>query len=141
MTARLALLPGPTAALAGPFAAGGIPAGAGPGRAPGWNALRQLVLGRILVASLALPSGLLLRPDVTSRPLTLLALALGAVAGVSIAWTLGRRLARGLRLQTATQLSVDLMLVTWLAAYTGAAPARSSSWSTRLTSTRNERGS
>ena len=67
----------------------------------------------------ARPSGLLLRPDVTSRPLTLLALALGAVAGVSIAWTLGRRLARGLRLQTATQLSVDLMLVTWLAAYTG----------------------
>jgi two-component system sensor histidine kinase PilS (NtrC family) len=119
MTARLALLPGPTAALAGPFTAGGIPAGAGPEHAPGWNALRQLVLGRILVASLALPSGLLLRPDVTSRPLTLLALALGAVAGVSIAWTLGRRLARGLRVQTAAQLGVDLALVTWLAAYTG----------------------
>src|SRR6185436_19480901 len=110
---------GPTAALAGPFAAGGIPAGAGPERALGWNALRQLVLGRILVASLALPSGLLLRPDVTSRPLTLLALALGAVGGVSIAWTLGGRLARGLRAQTAAQLGVDLALVTWLAAYTG----------------------
>jgi two-component system sensor histidine kinase PilS (NtrC family) len=88
-------------------------------RAPGWNALRQLVLGRILVASLALPSGLLLRPDVTPRPLTLLALALGAVAGVSIAWTFGGRLARGLRVQTAAQLGVDLALVTWLAAYTG----------------------
>jgi len=93
--------------------------GAVPERAPGWNALRQLVLGRILVASLALPSGLLLRPDVTSRPLTLLALALGAVGGVSIAWTLGGRLARGLRAQTAAQLGVDLALVTWLAAYTG----------------------
>src|SRR5947207_1727850 len=88
-------------------------------RAPGWNALRQLVLGRILVASLALPSGLLLRPDVTPRPLAVLALALGAVAGVSIAWSFGGRLARGLRVQTAAQLGVDLALVTWLAAYTG----------------------
>ena len=93
--------------------------GSGPERAPGWNALRQLVLGRILVASLALPSGLLLRPDVTSRPLALLALALGAVGGVSIAWTIGGRLALGLRVQTAAQLGVDLALVTWLAAYTG----------------------
>src|SRR5439155_747398 len=54
-------------------------------RGPSWNALRHLVLGRILVASLALPSGLLLRPEVTPKPLSLLALALGAVAGVSIA--------------------------------------------------------
>jgi PAS domain S-box-containing protein len=108
----------PSRWLARLFRAHGAP-GAGPERAPGWNALRQLVLGRILVASLALPSGLLLRPDVTARPLTLLALALGAVGGVSIAWTLGGRLARGLRAQTAAQLGVDLALVTWLAAYTG----------------------
>jgi PAS domain S-box-containing protein len=108
----------PSRWLARLFRAHGAP-GAGPARAPGWNALRQLVLGRILVASLALPSGLLLRPDVTARPLTLLALALGAVGGVSIAWTLGGRLARGLRAQTAAQLGVDLALVTWLAAYTG----------------------
>jgi len=108
----------PSRWLARLFRTHGAP-GAGPERAPGWNALRQLVLGRILVASLALPSGLLLRPDVTSRPLTLLALALGAVGGVSIAWTLGGRLARGLRAQTAAQLGVDLALVTWLAAYTG----------------------
>jgi len=132
MTARPALLPSPTGAVAGgqvsaarghapagTLALGGLPAAGVPERAPGWNALRQLVLGRILVASLALPSGLLLRPDVTSRPLALLALALGAVAGVSIAWSLGGRLARGLRLQTAAQLAVDVTLVTWLAAYTG----------------------
>ena len=105
--------------LGSPFVFASAPAPGGEERAPGWNSLRQLVLGRILVASLALPSGLLLRPDVTSRPLTLLALALGAVAGVSIAWTLGGRLARGLKLQTAAQLGVDLALVTWLAAYTG----------------------
>ena len=129
MTARPALL------SSSPPAGGSAPRGAGslaarllgrriaigpPGeREPGWNALRQLVLGRILVASLALPSGLLLRPDVTARPLSLLAVALAAVAGVSIAWTLAGRVARGLRLQTAAQLGVDLALVTWLSAYTG----------------------
>jgi two-component system sensor histidine kinase PilS (NtrC family) len=105
--------------LTGRLSGAWAPPAEGLQRPPGWNALRQLVLGRILVASLALPSGLLLRPDATSRPLAVLALALGAIAGVSIAWTLGGRLARGLRVQTAAQLGVDLMLVTWLAAYTG----------------------
>ncbi len=100
------------------------PAGAGASTAPvarvaGWSALRQLVLGRVLVASLALPSGLLLRPDVTDRPTALLSLALGAVAGVSVAWALAGRLRRGFGLQTAAQLGVDLALVTWLATYTG----------------------
>ena len=104
---------------AAPDPSGGRPFGGLEPRPPGWNSLRQLVLGRILVASLALPSGLLLRPDVTSRPLSLLALAMGSVAGVSVAWTLGGRLARGLKLQTGAQLGVDLALVTWLAAYTG----------------------
>ncbi len=88
-------------------------------RAPGWDSLRHLVLGRMLVASLALPSGLLLRPDVTERPMALLVLAFGAIAGVSVAWMLGGRLERGWAVQTAAQLGVDLLLVTWLAAYTG----------------------
>ena len=111
MNAPLTVLPSPSRA------AEAWPAPATPARA--WNPLRHLVLGRILVASLALPSGLLLRPDVTSKPLTLLALALAAVAGVSIAWTLAARLASGVRFQTGAQLGVDLALVTWLAAYTG----------------------
>jgi PAS domain S-box-containing protein len=113
---------GPVAAARPPAtqpALGELDTAGEPVRSPGWNALRQLVLGRILVASLALPSGLLLRPDVTSRPLTLLALAFAAVGAVSIAWSLGGRLGRGLRIQTAAQLGVDLVLVTWLAAYTG----------------------
>jgi two-component system sensor histidine kinase PilS (NtrC family) len=93
---------------------------AAPGPRPhGWNSLHQLVLGRVLVASLALPSGLLLRPDVTERPAMLLTIALAAVAGVSMAWSLAVRLGRGLGLQTAAQLAVDLALVTWLSAYTG----------------------
>ena len=96
----------------------GAPLGSG-SRALGWGSLRHLVVGRMLVASLALPSGLLLRPDVTERPVTLLALALAAVGVVSVAWILGCRLGRGLLVQTAAQLGVDLMLVTWLSAYTG----------------------
>lgn len=96
----------------------GAPTGPG-SRALGWGSLRHLVVGRMLVATLALPSGLLLRPDVTDRPVTLLALALAAVAGVSVAWILGCRLGRGLLAQTAAQLGMDLVLVTWLAAYTG----------------------
>ena len=90
-----------------------------PSRLPGWGTLRHLVLGRMIVASLALPSGLLLRPDVIERPMALLALAFGAVAGVSVAWMLGGRLQKGWAVQTAAQLGVDLTLVTWLAAYTG----------------------
>jgi len=109
--------------MAHPLLAPASPAvGPAPGsdpRGPSWNALRHLVLGRILVASLALPSGLLLRPEVTSKPLSLLALAMGAVAGVSIAWSLAGRLARGVHALTGAQLGVDLALVTWLAAYTG----------------------
>lgn len=86
---------------------------------PGAGSLLHLVLGRLLVASLALPAGLLLRPDVTDRPGTLLAVALCAVAGVSAAWVLGIRLGRGLALQTALQVAGDVALITWLAAYTG----------------------
>src|ERR1041384_7161706 len=70
--------------------------------------LPPLVGGRMLVASLALPSGLLLRPDVTDRPVPLLAMALAAVAAVSVAWILGCRLGRGLVVQTGAQLGVDV---------------------------------
>ena len=116
------------AALAAPDPAptsSGAPGGTGGPRAePGaatrpWNPLRGLVLGRILVASLALPSGLLLRPDVTAKPLSLLALALGALAVVSIVWIAAGRFSRWVRFQTGAQLGVDLALVTWLAASTG----------------------
>ncbi|MEQ1834222.1 MAG: ATP-binding protein, partial [Candidatus Eisenbacteria bacterium] len=51
--------------------------------------------------------------------MALLVLAFGAIAGVSVAWMLGGRMERGWAVQTAAQLGVDLMLVTWLAAYTG----------------------
>ncbi len=44
----------------------------------GWSALQHLVLARVLVASLALPVGILLRPGVADHPQPLL---WGAVAG------------------------------------------------------------
>jgi PAS domain S-box-containing protein len=99
-------------------AAAGTRTGSGPPRTR-VASLRQLVLGRVLVASLALPSGLLLRPDVTDQPLQLLALAFSAVAGVSVAWLLAARLGGPVGWRMGTQLGVDLLLVTWLAAYTG----------------------
>ena len=102
-----------------PARAATVPVSPASSRLPGWGTLRHLVLGRMIVASLALPSGLLLRPDVIERPMALLALAFGAVAGVSVAWMLGGRLQKGWAVQTAAQLGVDLALVTWLAAYTG----------------------
>src|SRR5439155_23852319 len=63
--------------------------------------------------------GLLLRPDVTERPVALITLALSSVAALTVAWILGYRLGRGQVIQTAAQLGVQLRLVSWLAAYTG----------------------
>jgi len=88
-------------------------------RAPAWSSLRQLVVARLMVASLALPAGLLLRPEVAQRPVTLLAIALASLAVLSMVWILGCRLRRGAGLQMSLQLGVDLALVTWLSACTG----------------------
>jgi len=77
------------------------------------------VFGRLVVASLALPAGLALRPEVTDRPVWLLTVALASVTAVSVAWCLAAWLGRGTCFQVAAQLAVDLGLVTWLAAYTG----------------------
>ena len=109
MAKALALSPDPaTGAVTGPVS-----------RGLAWSSLRHLVVGRMIVASLALPSGLLLRPDISDRPVTMLTMALAAVAVLSVVWILGCRLGRGLIAQTAAQLGADLALVTWLSAYTG----------------------
>ncbi len=92
----------------------------GPGAGDlGWNALQHLVLGRLLVASLALPFGLLLRPDVTEHPVTLLWLALVVLGVLSAVFALGARLRRWHRAQTHLQLAADLAFITGLAAATG----------------------
>jgi two-component system, NtrC family, sensor histidine kinase PilS len=92
----------------------------GPGAGePGWNSLQHLILGRLLVASLALPFGILLRPEVTAQPVTLLWTALVALGGMSAIFAVAARARRGHALQTHVQLAADLGFITWLAASTG----------------------
>ena len=84
-----------------------------------WSGLRQAVFARLLIASLALPFGILLRPEITPRPVALLWISLAAIAALSAAFALGTRLRRGAKVQTWMQLVADLAFVTWLASYTG----------------------
>jgi PAS domain S-box-containing protein len=86
---------------------------------PGWNSLQHLVLGRLLVASLALPFGILLRPEVSAQPVTLLWTALVALGALSAIFAIAARARRGQGVQTYVQLAVDLVFISWLAAETG----------------------
>jgi len=98
-----------------PFAA----ANAGEPGDQGWTSLQHLVLARVLVASLALPFGILLRPGVTARPLPLLWEAFALTAAIATLSVLAIRWRRGFWWQNAAQLAADLGLVTFLAARTG----------------------
>lgn len=92
----------------------------GPGAGRGWNALQHVVLARLLVASLALPFGILLRPEVTPAPVGLLWTSLVTVGLLSAAFAGLSRWHRGLRVQAAMQLVADAAFITYLAAMTGA---------------------
>ena len=91
-------------------------------RAPGtdrWDGLMTLIRARILVALLALPIGVLLRPDANAGSRWLVVgclVAVGVVSGLS--WA-GVRLRRAFHLQISFQVAADLMLVTVLSALTG----------------------
>lgn len=91
----------------------------GPGVSRGWSALQHVVLARLLVASLALPFGILLRPEVSSQPVGLLWNSLVTVGVLSAVFAALARWHRGLRLQAALQLFADAAFVTYLAAMTG----------------------
>jgi len=107
---------GPGATPAAPRPAPGLPGRAGePVRG-----LMTQVWGRLVVAALALPLGLLLRPDVTEGARTLFAGAAVAVVALSVAFALAARSRRALALQGYLQVAADLALVTVLAAHTGA---------------------
>ncbi len=86
---------------------------------PGWSALRHLVLARVLVASLALPFGLLLRPGVVVHPLPLLWAACGVTAAITAASALALRSRRWQAMQAYAQVAADICFVTWLASHTG----------------------
>uniref|UniRef100_A0A832I1Z1 histidine kinase n=1 Tax=Eiseniibacteriota bacterium TaxID=2212470 RepID=A0A832I1Z1_UNCEI len=90
-----------------------------PGGAGRWEALRTLVRARLVVASLALPVGVLLRPGVGEAAWPLLLVALAAVAALSALfwWAAGVR--RWPRVQTYGQIAADLALVGGVSAFTG----------------------
>lgn len=92
----------------------------GPAAGRGWSALQHVVLARLLVASLALPFGILLRPEASWQPIGLLWNSLVTVGVLSAVFAALARWHRGLRLQAALQLAADAAFVTYLAAMTGA---------------------
>jgi PAS domain S-box-containing protein len=83
------------------------------------RSLRTLVRGRLVVAALALPLGLLLQPEAPPEAPAVFAGAGLAVAVLSLLYELAARSRRALAPQVYAQLAVDLLLVTLLAAETG----------------------
>jgi PAS domain S-box-containing protein len=93
-----------------------------PLRRPGearWDSLKSLIRTRLLVATLALPIGVLLRPEATARSWWVLWWSLLAVGVLSAVFWLGTVIRRGVIVQTYGQLIADLAIVTVLAALTG----------------------
>ena len=84
-----------------------------------WEGLRTLVWARLLVAALALPFGILLRPDTSLTAWRLLTLALVVVAVASAVGWLGAALRRGHGIQVGLNLTFDVLLVTGLSTLTG----------------------
>jgi PAS domain S-box-containing protein len=84
-----------------------------------WGGLASLVRARLLVATLALPVGVLLRPEATETSWWVLWWSLIAVGLLSAVYGLGVRLQKGLAAQTAAQLAGDVALVGALSVWTG----------------------
>lgn len=84
-----------------------------------WAGLASLVRARLLVATLALPVGVLLRPEATEGSWWVLWWSLLAVGLLSAAYGIGVRLQKALTLQTSVQLLNDVLLVTALSIWTG----------------------
>ena len=103
----------------GPRGAGRPAAAAAAAAGDRWQGLKALTRARLLVASLALPIGVLFRPEAGEDAWWVLGWGLLAVGMLSVLFWLGIRLRRGLGLQTYVQLTSDLTLVTWLSARTG----------------------
>ncbi|HYM81066.1 MAG TPA: ATP-binding protein [Candidatus Limnocylindria bacterium] len=84
-----------------------------------WEGLKSLIRTRLLVATLALPIGVLLRPEATAQSWWVMWWSLLAVGVLSALYWLGAAIRRGLTFQIYAQLAGDLMLVTALATLTG----------------------
>jgi two-component system sensor histidine kinase PilS (NtrC family) len=90
-----------------------------------WEGLRTLIRLRILVATLAIPVGVLLRPEATSSAWWVVFWSLLAIGVVSVLFWMGVRIRRGIELQTYLQLGTDLGLITVLTALTGGRTSQS----------------
>jgi len=84
-----------------------------------WGGLRTLIWARLLVAALALPFGVLLRPDPSLALWGLLGTVLVVVGAASGLFWLGTVWRRGFAVQVYLQLAADVATVTALAALTG----------------------
>lgn len=84
-----------------------------------WSALATLVRARLLVALLALPVGVLLRPEADAGAWAVLIGSLVALGLLSALFWAGVRLRRGYEAQLYLQLSADILMVATLAAFTG----------------------
>ena len=89
------------------------------GARPRWEGLRALIWARLLVATLALPIGVLLRPDATEGAWWVLWWSLISVGVLSALFWLGTRLRFAIRFQTYFQLTADIVVVSGLSALTG----------------------
>ena len=90
--------------------------------APGahrFSGIQTLIWSRLLVASLALPFGILMRSDPPIGAWRLIGLALSVVALLSGTYWLGTVWGRAPRVQVSVQLTVDIVLVTVLSSLTG----------------------
>ena len=106
------------AAGAKPAAAEATPSG-GRRASDRWAGLASLVRARLLVATLALPVGVLLRPEATESSWWVLWWSLLAVGLLSAAYGIGVRMQKGLSAQLSLQLAGDVLLVTALSTWTG----------------------
>src|SRR5437867_9991631 len=84
-----------------------------------WDDLLTLIRARLLIATLALPVGVLLRPDADESAWWVMWWSLLAVGAVSALFWLGVRIHRGVEIQSHLQVATDLMLVTAISALTG----------------------
>ncbi|MBI3538663.1 MAG: PAS domain S-box protein, partial [Candidatus Eisenbacteria bacterium] len=84
-----------------------------------WGRVKSLIRTRLLIATLALPIGVLLAPGATAGSWWVMWWSLLAVGTLSALYWLGTVIHRGAALQTYAQLTLDLAIVTVLAALTG----------------------
>jgi two-component system, NtrC family, sensor histidine kinase PilS len=112
---------GPTLRVGAPptHAARGCPGATRSHGADPVHGLRTLICGRLVVAALALPLGLLLQPEKPPNAGTVFMGAGLAIALLSVVYELAARSRRALTLQVFFQMSLDLALVTLLATQTG----------------------